>query len=90
MLAIVELIIRKQEEKGNTSFHPIPYIAAGIAVIALIVLAGHPELIYYTALVTGAYTLVRLLVAWRRIARSWGLRGGRVAGTSGAPLASSN
>ena len=68
LLAIVELIIRKQEEKGNTSFHPIPYVAAGIAVIALIVLAGHPELIYYTALVTGAYALVRLLVAWRRIA----------------------
>ncbi|MCE7987966.1 MAG: hypothetical protein DYG89_42925 [Caldilinea sp. CFX5] len=69
LLAIVELIIRKQEEKGNTSFHPIPYVAAGIAVIALIVLAGHPELIYYTALVTGAYALVRLLVAWRRLAR---------------------
>ena len=67
LLAIVELIIRKQEEKGNTSFHPIPYVAAGIAVIALIVLAGHPELIYYTALVTGAYALIRLLVAWRRI-----------------------
>ena len=67
LLAIVELIIRKQEEKGNTSFHPIPYVAAGIAVIALIVLAGHPELIYYTALVTGAYALTRLLVAWRRI-----------------------
>ncbi len=70
LLAIVELIIRKQEEKGITSFHPIPYIAAGIAVLALIVLAGHPELIYYTALVTGLYTLVRLIVAQRRIAHS--------------------
>lgn len=69
LLAIVELIIRKQEEKGNTSFHPIPYLAAGIAVLALIVLAGHPELIYYTALVTGLYTLVRLAVAWRQVAR---------------------
>ena len=70
LLAIVELIIRKQEEKGNISFHPIPYMAAGSAVIALIVLAGHPELIYYTALVTGMYTLVRLLVARQRIAHS--------------------
>jgi O-antigen/teichoic acid export membrane protein len=77
LLAIIELIIRKQEEKGNTSFHPIPYVAAGITVIALIVLAGHPELIYYTALVTGAYTLVRLLVAWRRLASSeWRVAGG--------------
>ena len=28
-------------------------------------LAGHPELIYYTMLVSGAYALVRLLAAWR-------------------------
>ncbi len=67
LLAIVEQIIRKQEEKGSASFHPIPYLIAGIAVLALIVLAGHPELIYYTALVTGMYTLVRLIVAWRFI-----------------------
>ena len=67
LLAIVELIIRKQEEKGIASFHPIPYIAAGIGVLALIVLAGHPELIYYTALVTGMYTVVRLAVAWQGI-----------------------
>lgn len=67
LLAIVEQIIRKQEEKGAASFHPIPYLAAGIVVLALIMLAGHPELIYYTALVTGLYTLVRLVVAWRVI-----------------------
>ncbi|MEZ4861647.1 MAG: polysaccharide biosynthesis C-terminal domain-containing protein [Caldilineaceae bacterium] len=65
LLAIVEIIIRKQEEKGIASFHPIPYVVAGIIVIALIILAGHPELIYYTALVTGLYTLVRLVTAWR-------------------------
>lgn len=69
LLAIVEQIIRKQEEKGVASFHPIPYLIAGIATLALIVLAGHPELIYYSALVTAAYTVVRLAVAWRVI---WG------------------
>ncbi|MBX3015285.1 MAG: flippase [Caldilineaceae bacterium] len=67
LLALVELIIRKQEEKGNTSFHPIPYVAAGISIIALVVLAGHPELIYYTALVTGLYTLFRLWIAHRQL-----------------------
>ncbi len=67
LLAIVEQIIRKQEEKGVASFHPIPYLIAGIAVLALIVLAGHPELIYYTALVTGLYTVARLVAAWRVI-----------------------
>jgi len=69
LLAIVEQIIRKQEEKGEGSFHPIPYLIAGIAILALIVLAGHPELIYYTALVTGMYTVARLFVAWRLLRR---------------------
>ncbi len=67
LLAIIEIIIRKQEEKGVQSFHPIPYVLAGIAVIGVMILAGHPELIYYTLLVAGAYSLVRLLVAWRAI-----------------------
>lgn len=69
LLAVIEFIIRKQEEKGNRSFHPTPYIAAGVAVIGLMILAGHPELIYYTLLVAGAYAVVRLLVAWRTITK---------------------
>jgi O-antigen/teichoic acid export membrane protein len=67
LLAIIEQIVRKQEEKGNQSFHPIPYVAVGAATLSLLILAGHPELIYYTLLVAGAYTLVRLLAAWRLI-----------------------
>jgi len=74
LLAIVEQIIRKQEEKGVASFHPIPYLAAGIVVLALIILAGHPELIYYTALVTGLYTLVRLVTAWRVLGKTGNTR----------------
>ncbi|CAN5689842.1 hypothetical protein BH10CHL1_BH10CHL1_13720 [soil metagenome] len=69
LLAIIEIIIRKQEEKGVQSFHPIPYVVAGIAVIGVMILAGHPELIYYTLLVAGAYSLVRLLIAWHKITR---------------------
>lgn len=64
LLAIIELIVRKQEEKGNRSFQPIPYVAAGALVIGLVVLAGHPELIYYTLIVAGAYALVRLIAAY--------------------------
>ncbi|MEZ4676214.1 MAG: hypothetical protein R2932_18475 [Caldilineaceae bacterium] len=70
LLAIVEQIIHKQEEKGTASFHPIPYLIAGIITLTLIILAGHPELIYYTALVTGLYTVVRLIAAWRVIGGS--------------------
>ncbi len=71
LLAVIEYIVRKQEEKGVRSFRPIPYVAVGSVVIGIVVLAGHPELIYYTLLVAGAYSAVRLLVAgWaiRRVA----------------------
>ena len=67
LLAIIELIIRKQEEKGPQSFRPIPYIVVGALVVGVMILAGHPELIYYTLLVSGAYALVRLIVLWRAI-----------------------
>ncbi|MFM7582103.1 MAG: YfhO family protein, partial [Caldilinea sp.] len=67
LLAVIELIVRKQEEKGVHSFLPIPYVAAGAAVIGLVVLAGHPELIYYTLLVAGAFSGVRLVAAYRRL-----------------------
>ena len=69
LLAVIEFIIRKQEEKGVQSFHPIPYVVAGAAIIGVMILAGHPELIYYTLLVAGAYSLVRLLAAWRGMRR---------------------
>ncbi len=65
LLAVIELIIRKQEGKGTGHYSPIPYVAVGAAIVGMVALAGHPELIYYTLLVAGAYALVRLLAAWR-------------------------
>ncbi len=44
-------------------------MTAGAIAIGLMALAGHPELIYYTMLVSGAYALVRLLAAWRIVRR---------------------
>ena len=67
LLAIIERVIQKQEEKGIADFRPIPYVIAGGIVVGLVALAGHPEFFYYTLLVAGIYTAVRLLVAWRRI-----------------------
>ncbi len=69
LLAIIERVIQKQEEKGIANFRPIPYVVAGAVVVGLVVLAGHPEFLYYTLLVAGMYTAARLLVAWRRIRR---------------------
>jgi hypothetical protein len=65
LLAVIEWMIRKQEEKGATGYSPIPYVVFGALVVGVMILAGHPELIYYTLLVAGAYSGVRLLAAWR-------------------------
>lgn len=74
LLAVIEFIIRKQEEKGVRSFRPIPYVAVGAGVIGLVALAGHPELIYYTLLTAGAYSLVRLIAAYTHIRRTTPVR----------------
>ncbi|MBW7881967.1 MAG: oligosaccharide flippase family protein [Caldilineaceae bacterium] len=72
LLAIIEFIIQKQEQKGTASFRPIPYVAVGAVSIGFVMLAGHPELIYYTLLVAGIYTLVRLVAAYVWMGRVYG------------------
>jgi O-antigen/teichoic acid export membrane protein len=69
LLAVIELIIRKQESKGTGHYSPIPYVAVGAAIVGMVALAGHPELVYYTLLVAGGYTLVRLIATWRLLGR---------------------
>jgi O-antigen/teichoic acid export membrane protein len=66
ILAMIETIIRKQEEKGLTGYSPIPYVAAGAIALGVQTLAGHVEITYYTLLVSGYYALGRLLLLWRR------------------------
>lgn len=66
LLAVIETIIRKQEEKGPRAYSPIPYIAAGAIVLGIETLAGHVEITYYTLLVGGFYAAARLLMLWRR------------------------
>ncbi|MCP4168015.1 MAG: oligosaccharide flippase family protein [Chloroflexi bacterium] len=66
-LAMIELVVRKQEEKGNAPFVPVAYIVVGSAVLGVQVLAGHIEMTYYVLLVGGMYSLWRLLGVWRRI-----------------------
>lgn len=66
LLAMIEIIIRKQEDKGPVGYSPIPYVIAGSVALGCQVLAGHPEITYYTLLVSGYYALGRLLLLWRR------------------------
>ncbi|MFN2225395.1 MAG: hypothetical protein ACK2UY_03800, partial [Anaerolineae bacterium] len=67
LLAIVELMVRKQEEKGSGPFVPIVYVLIGAVALGIHVLAGHPEILVYTLLVMAYYALARLLMLWRRV-----------------------
>ena len=64
LLAVIEIVIRKQEEKGPTPYSPIPYIAAGAVILGIQTLAGHVEITYYTLLVGGFYAFCRLSMLW--------------------------
>jgi O-antigen/teichoic acid export membrane protein len=65
LLAIIEIIIRKQEEKGPVGYSPIPYVVAGAIILGAQTLAGHVEITYYTLLVGGFYAFCRLILLWR-------------------------
>jgi O-antigen/teichoic acid export membrane protein len=67
LLAILELMLRKQEEKGTGPFVPIVYVVAGAVALGIHVLAGHPEILVYTLLVMAIYALVRLVLLWRHV-----------------------
>jgi O-antigen/teichoic acid export membrane protein len=66
ILIMIEIIVRKQEEKGKIDYSPIPYVVAGSLALGLQTLAGHVEITYYTLLVSGFYAFCRLLILWRR------------------------
>jgi len=70
LLAIIEIMARKQEQKGHQPYSPAPYVAAGALILGIEVMAGHIEMTYYTLLVAGFYAAGRLLILWRRL--KWG------------------
>ncbi len=67
LLAIVEVMVRKQEDKGTGPFVPIVYVVLGGVALGVHVLAGHPEILVYTLMVTVFYALARLALLWRRV-----------------------
>jgi len=71
VLAMIEIVIRKQEQKGPVAYSPIPYIVLGAFVLGIQILAGHVEITYYVLLVSAFYALCRLTVLQRR-QRVWG------------------
>ena len=69
LLAVIEVMIRKQEDKGAGPFVPIVYVIVGAGALGIHVLAGHPEILVYTLMVMAYYALLRLVMLWRRVAR---------------------
>ncbi len=70
VLMAIEIMVRKQEEKGNIPYSPVPYVALGSLALGLSALAGHAEMLYYVLLTAGFYALWRL-VACGRLLRAW-------------------
>ncbi len=70
LLAMIEIVVRKQEEKGPVAYSPIPYIAVGAVALGFQLLAGHVEISLYVLLVMGFYALCRLAILWWR-QRNW-------------------
>ena len=70
LLAVTEIMVRKQEEKGSGPFVPILYVLIGALALGTHVLAGHPEILVYTLLVVAYYALARLALLWWEL-RNW-------------------
>lgn len=68
-LAMIEIILRKQQAKGSVSFRPIPYLLLGALAIAMSALAGNPEFLAYGFLFVTAFTGVRLVILYLGLRR---------------------
>lgn len=67
ILAMIEIAVRKQVQKGAGPFSPVPYMAAAALFLGIENLAGHVEITYYTLMVAAFYAAWRLIALWRRL-----------------------
>jgi hypothetical protein len=71
LLAVIETMVRKQEERECDPFVPVVYVALGAVALGMHVLAGHPEILLYTLVVMVYYSLIRLVMLWRHVGAWW-------------------
>ena len=69
ILAMIEMILRKQQDKGPVSFRPIPYLLLGAGAITMSAMAWNPEFFAYAFLFGTSYTMVRLVALYRNLWR---------------------
>ena len=67
ILAMIEMVLRKQEEKGVNAYSPVPYVVTGALALGVQILAGHVEITYYVLMVSVFFTVWRLFGVWRRL-----------------------
>jgi len=60
ILACVEWIVRQRPALGGRP-SSLPWVMLGGVALGFQILAGHPEVVYYTLLIAGAYSAFRLL-----------------------------
>jgi type IV secretory pathway VirB3-like protein len=70
LLVAIELMIRKQEEGDPTPQEALWPVLLGAVALGLHVLAGHPEILFYTLVVMAYYAVARLAMLWHR-GRAW-------------------
>ncbi len=71
LLAMIEIILRKQQSKGTVSFRPIPYLLTGVLAITMSTLAGNPEFLAYGFLFVTAFTVIRLAILYGGLRRDY-------------------
>ncbi len=69
LLAMIEIILRKQQAKGAVSFRPIPYLLMGVLAITMSALASNPEFLAYGFLFVATFTIIRLAILYRGLRR---------------------
>ncbi len=67
ILAMIEMILRKQQYKGPVSFRPIPYLLLGAGAVTMSAMAWNPEFFAYAFLFCTCYVLVRLSALFRNL-----------------------
>ena len=75
LLAMIEIILRKQQAKGAVSFRPIPYLLTGVLAITMSALADNPEFLAYGFLFVTVFTAVRLVILYLGLRRDHLLAG---------------
>ncbi|MHB1295297.1 MAG: oligosaccharide flippase family protein [Anaerolineae bacterium] len=76
ILAFIERVVRRAEEGILRPAAYLPDLILGAVAFGMVLLAGHPEMYYYVALIAAAYALYRLVALRRNLRCALAVAGG--------------